>query len=406
MFIFFLIINLVFSAVFFFLQGISDRYYESIFFLIAGFLFFFFFSPFYLLRQKIESTEKKWLFSGISIDKNKIKNLIPNSRNLFYYGSFLLVYIAAYGILHTFNLPYEYFISGMGGFFLLLFLSSIFVIKKELFTILFRTNTIFLSIYASILVFIKLFGIWEISWWLILNSGFFLFCGTLEFFLDTAVVKKKIYVFYLIFAFIYVLFLGKLFLFENIHLAVVSIALVFGILAFEYLPKVLPLKPYVIESKYFWVLLTYFGLLYVGILISFFKGFFSVDIVILSLVWAIFQWYVHKRFENYPSYMLAIWVFVLIYTKMFFLYEVNSFFFYFLYTSVFPGLVIAYTQLIDTKRIYDYYILFVSGLFVSIGGIISYFIAQEPGADWILPGSVFALLEAALFFIGYVRLKK
>jgi hypothetical protein len=175
---------------------------------------------------------------------------------------------------------------------------------------------------------------------------------------------------------------------------------------FEYLPKIKQLKIYEVTSKYFWLFLSYITLLYIGILISIVRPYFSFDIIWLFLLWSAFQYYIHKKFENYLSYLFVIGVIIMVYAKTFLLYETLSFFFYLLFTMVLPGAAVLYTFFVKNTHQYDYYILYISMILFSIGGIITYFYYFPFSVESILPASVFLLLESALFFVSFVRLKK
>jgi hypothetical protein len=179
-----------------------------------------------------------------------------------------------------------------------------------------------------------------------------------------------------------------------------------SVVYFEYIPKIPHFKMFDIISKYFWLFLSYITLLYITILLFFFRPYFSFEVIGLFFLGAAFQYYVHKKFENYISYLFSIIVIIVIYSKIFYLYEVESFFFYFLFTLILPGLFVAYTFFVKNIHPYDYYILYVSTILFSIGGIITYFYHIPFSIDSILPASLFLLLESTLFFVSFVRLKK
>lgn len=411
MFIFFLIINLVFAAVFYFFYDVSGRYYESVFFLIAGFLFFFFFSPFYLLWSKKEDkVESKTRFFEAS--KQTIKKIIPNTQKLLYFGAFLLFYTSVYGIFYSYDIDFRYFISGTSHLFFILFFVGIFYLKKDTLSYLFRTNTIIFSIYilwVCLKYFVDFYSKAPVfDGWFLYHGIFYLLSGISILVYDVSTsfnIKKIIYQFYLVYLFLLLTFFINTFFIYNIHITLVLLGVVYSIVLFEYSPKIKYFNPYSILSKYFGLLLNFGALLYGSVLVCVSPPYFNYNIIILLLIGGFFQWFVHKKFENYFSYITSLWVLVLLYIKTFMLYESDHFFFYFLFITLFPGLAIGYSYLVEKKHNYDYYFLHYLSILVSIWGIIYYFIIKGFSSDIILPTSIFFLVESAFFFLSYIKLK-
>ncbi len=411
MFIFFLIINLVFAAVFYFFYDISGRYYESVFFLIIGFLFFFFFSPFYLLwSKKEEKTESKTKFFEVS--KQTIKKMIPNTQKLLYFGAFLLFYTSVYGIFYSYDINFRYFISGTSHLFFILFFVGIFYLKKDTLSYLFRTNTIIFSVYI-LCVCLKYFVDFYASapifdGWFLYHGIFYLLSGISILVYDNSAnlnIKKIIYQFYLVYFFLLLTFFINTFLIYNIHITLVLLGIIYSVILFEYIPKIKHFTIYNILSKYFWLLLNFWALLYGSVLVCISPPYFNYNIISLLLIGGFFQWFVHRKFENYFSYITSIGVLILLYIKIFMLYEVDNFFFYFLFITLFPGLAIWYSYLVVKKHSYDYYFLHYLSILVSIGIIIYYFIIHRFSSDIILPTSIFFLIESGFFFLSYIKLK-
>ena len=280
MFIFFLIIHLILAAIFFLFKDVSGRYYESIFFLVSGFLFFFYFSPFYVIGA-VEKPEKKTKFPTI-LSAEKLKNIIPNSRKLLYSGAVTLFYLAVFGIFYSYDISFDIFIVGISTLLLGLFLASRQYFQKETIALAFRTNTLFFGALTLIRLIILLIQPGEITWFFTFETILFLASGVIILLLDTTVsqkFKQAVYAFFLGYAFVALLLYINTFLIADINIVAVLLGTILSVVYFEYITKIQGLKNFDRVTKYFGLFLNYLTILYLSILLVFFRPYFSPEIV-------------------------------------------------------------------------------------------------------------------------------
>jgi hypothetical protein len=254
MFVFFLIIHLILATIFYFFHDITfGGYAESIIFLIAGFLFFFYFSPFYIIGSKEKPTEKQSNFLSF-INKDKLKNIIPNSRKLLYSGAVILFYLSIYGIFYSFALQFDFFIIGISGFLFLLFIVAKYYFPKEIISLAFRTNTLFFSAYVFVKLIILLVQPGIIDWVLIVENILFFISGICILLWDTFIsqkLKNTTYLYLLGYLFLSLLFYIYSFVIADIHTVCVLLGTILSVIYFEYISKIPQFKKFDVITKYF-----------------------------------------------------------------------------------------------------------------------------------------------------------
>lgn len=399
MYIFFFIINIIFSLIFFsFWKNI-----ESVFFLIIGFIMFFYFNPFILWKKE----DKNIILNKIKINKKDIKKIVFYIQKSFYIISFWFFYIALYGISYSI----WWYLFQIFTFIISLILLIIFfyTLKKQvnIIKLLFRSHfLVFSFLYLIFFLFYIIYPNTEkINYIFIINSIFSLiWLWSIILFDFNYPIEKKwpTYIFFLIYLFIFLLFYINHFFEIELYIIFSYLWIISSVLYFEYLPKIKYFKQFDILSKYTWIILNYITLICLFIYL-FIISWWSFNIILLLLIWIILNYIVHYKYENYISLFLSIFTIVLFYIKIFLWIEIINFIGYIIFIYFLPFILIFYTYIFEIKYIYDIYYFHYIGIILSLFLVIYYFI-QTRDIN-ILNISILILLQSWLLFSSFVKFK-
>lgn len=397
MYIFFLIINIIYSLIFY----LFFQTFESIIFIVFGLILFFYFSPFYFWKK---DEDKPKFIPKISLNKEKIINIIiPSIQKISYFLAFCLFYISLYWISYSFS----WNLFSIFTLVISLFLTWLFFYykneDKNIIFLLFRSNFLVFSILYFILFMVYYFDFSKIDIIFFVNSSLSLFwlISIIIFDKKYPLFKKTIIYSYtllyiIVFSLFYTSFLFKI----QPTLLFLYIWMIYSIVYFEYFPKIKLFKNFNVTSKLFWTILNYIVLI---LAIIMFLWFGSKDVIFIFLIWIIFNVYIHSMFENYISYFITLLMISILYIK-FLWFDYKNFIWVILFTFIMPFVFIFYSYLVRLKFIYDNYLLHYFWIIFSLITIIYYLIISK---DFdILHISILFLLESILFFTSFIKLKK
>lgn len=409
MYIFFLAINIIYSIIFYFFSEDSrwlwhDLRIESILFFIIGLVMFFYFSPLYFWKKK----EEMPVISKIWISKDNIKKAFSWFQKISYIIAFSFFYLSLYWISYSlWWYQFPYFIFSINLILLILFSFSI-KKNKQIINLLFRSNSIVSTIISS-LFFISSLLRWDnisefnlialfnsllslISLYLIIN-----FDNNLE-----KIKKNSFYIFFLtylilfLYSYIETLFkINQLLLFSYLWFMI-------WVLYFEYFPMFPWLVNYAVLSRYFWIFLNYIINIISIIMLFIYWNYWHFIIILLWL--SIFNYTAHFKYKNYISLEFTILSIITVYIKSFYK-DIDWVFIYnILFSYWLPLLFIVYSFFYESRHEFDNYLINLSWLFFNFVSLSVYFIMVWDAN--ILHISLILLLESALLFSSFVRLRK
>lgn len=396
MYVFFLLINIVFSTIFY----LFWRSIEAVFFLITWILLFFYFSPFYFWKTKIWPS----FIDKIGISKISIKNTLPLIQRISYILAFLFFYLSIYGISYSFWWWYfEYFTLWISIILLVWFFIS-FKSQKIVLNTVVRSNFLVLSVYYVILFIKNLILQWNINTFFIINS-IILFIGLILILVYDNLLdqyrKNNYFIFYLFYQSILIFFYVKFYFVIPLYLIIPYFLFLLGVFYFEYLPLISFLEKFSLSSRYFWLFLNYLCVFICFVLIFIIPNFWHYILILFGL--SIFFSFVHLRFKNYLSLELVILTIILVYIKYFIPIRFLDFYSYLAFIYLLPAVFISFTYIVQNKYEYDNYFIHFSALIFSLLSLIIYFIITR---DFdILHISVIFLLQSFLLFGSFAKLK-
>ncbi|MDD2487575.1 MAG: hypothetical protein PHS92_04345 [Candidatus Gracilibacteria bacterium] len=397
MYIFFLIINIIFSSIFY----IFSQAIESVIFLILGFILFIYFSPFYFGKK---DEDKPKILTKLTLKKENFVKMIPKIQKASYFIAFLFFYMSLYGISYSF----EGNLFSIFTLIISLALTGIFFHRlkedKNIIFLLFRSNFLVFSILYFIFFIIYLFDFSKVDIIFFFNSFLSLFglFSILVFDRKYPIFKKNMIYIYLLFYILIFTFFYLSFLFNIPNtILFLYIGMIYSIVFFEYMPKIKHFAEFMEISKYFGTILNYIVIITAMILL--FLDYNLSEVITILIIGLIFNLYIHVKFQNYISYSLILLTSAFLYIKFFGLDHTNLIS-AILFIFVFPIILMLYSFLVKMKYFYDNYFLHYFGIIFSLIGII-YYIVMSRDFD-ILHISILLLLESMLFFTSFVKLKK
>jgi len=395
---------------------------ESILFIVLWVSFYMYFSDFSFKKERkldlwdknieIKESSSK-LHNKYFLDKKKITSfLLSFFRKYLYYIWFILFYLSIFIIFKSFDISsFSYVVLFINILVLLaFFLTGKFFIFRDFIKI----NTIIFSIYY---VFIYLFnfvtqnlGFFVLD---IINSIFILIFFILTFYNDKNILKKKqidnsLLFYFFLYVFLFLIYIVRVFISKQ-YFALNLLSIIFysslflNIFMYFYLSKVEFFKENKVFirviSFLFWYIASIFAMIY---FIN-----YSLDFKILGcLIYLIvFNFFVHKKFENYISFfisnVLTSFIIYFLYYKVFYIGDDGLIF---IILSLFISLeAILLTYFYKFKYSFDYYFFHVYSYIVNIVSIIIYLILFK--IDLFTLWIIF-FIESIYIFLSYYRLKQ
>lgn len=421
-----------------------------IFFILAVFLFISFST--YNFKKEIkqnfldDNDEKK----VDNIEKNKQKNNIFKKINIkniltnyIYYIWLILFYISIYLILYSFWIKDFSYIILFFNFIIILFL---FIFNKaEIFKDFTKINTILFSLYY-ILLYLYIFIVWEniLNNIDLINTLFIFSFFIITFYWDykkwnknilfteklNTLNNKKLYtdnslvLYFFIYSFIVFSFYFKVILSDYFNILIINYYIIFiyisvflNILIYFILQKInfFQNSRFILRalSFLFWYIAIIFSTIFLikNINIELTTTFFSIlnyFLIIGILIYlVIFNFKIHKFFQNYISLFFSLYWFIFLLNLILFKNSgiiiwntVNLILILNLSISFF---IIIYTYLYSQKFVFDYFFLHICAYLVNILWITYYLVFWN---FEILNLWIILLLDSALIFLSYFKLKK
>ncbi|EKE29129.1 MAG: hypothetical protein ACD_2C00221G0011 [uncultured bacterium (gcode 4)] len=396
MYIFFLLINLIFSIIFY----LFSHLIESIFFLATWIIMFFYFSPLYFWKK----SSKPSLLSKMKISKDTLKKTIPLFQRTAYLIAFLIFYISLYWISYSFWWDlFPYFILILSLLLILLFFILI-KKKKPVIHMIYRSNFLVFSFLYIILFTKKLVYSETIDDIFIINSSLSLFWLATTIIFDNLMDKIKknwYYSYFLTYLNIFLLFYIRYYFKIPYELLFSYLFFILWVFYFEFISKIRIFKKFDLNSKYYWLFLNYIVCIIAFSYLFIYPNFWH---FVLILFWGlIFNYSVHVRYKNYISLSVTILSIILLYVKNFMPLDPSDFLICLMIIYVLPWVFVGYSFIFDNKHEYDNYFIHFSGIIFSLVSIIAYFVISHDFQ--ILHISIIFLLQSMLLFGSFAKLK-
>lgn len=379
--------------------------FENIIFLIIWFFLYFYFSSIKIIDHKKDNKDKIIEKEKLDI-KSEILYLIKKFWKSSYYIWLILFYLWLYLISTTQDIiNFSWIIL----WFLLIIYLYYFISKKSSFSRdLLRINSLlFSSYYVFNYIYIlytniNTFNSIDFYNWFLVIFIFPVLLYNHSIFSKSKSINKNIIVHFVLYIFSFILFYSKFYLNENdIFYWLCIIPILFSFSLFEFFTKIQIFKMYKYIfrtlSLIFLYLWTFFWILY-----SYIESinFIIYLILILSIL---FNFYVHKKFQNYLSFFIGnITLLVIMNIYLFKTWYIINYYSegYLLFNILYSFLLILITYLLKFKYIYDYYFLHIFSYIINIVWIGLYL---SHNLDilylWIL-----LLIDSLYFFISYDKL--
>lgn len=396
---FFLLISLIYSAIFYYLDSTIPWRSLLIESIIFGLFWFFMFFIFAKNSLKTSEENDKKVSYNLKLDTEKIKNI---AYNFSYYIWFLLFYVSFYLIWSYFSINISYIILFMNVIIYLLF---IWTERSNLGYDLFKVNANLFSIYY-IFTYIS-----NISWTTINTLPIIDIINTILIIFSFFVLidhKNKseekdsvIIEYFFIYLFFFIFYYSFTLLFTNwIAYYLAWVAILYGIIVYEFVTKIDLFKPNIYELRLIWVIFSYVWIL-IWIVYSFFS--FDLSLILIILMWLLFNYYVHHRLNNFLSLLFAVvWTNLLVINTITHYLKFWSIE-YFALLFIFSIAAVWITFLAKFKHLIDYYTIHISSYFINIFSVIIFFVYNEFS---LLNIWVILLLDSVYFLMSYFKLNQ
>ncbi len=380
------------------LESLSGNLFIEIFiFILLGAFFFFYFSDFRKKEEEGLESEKSLSFDIIAVF---LKNFF---KKYLYFFWFLFFYVSTFIIFRNYDISFSYFIFIINCIILVLFLFT----NKKLFIIrdFIKVNTVLFST-AYIAIYNFSFFWWNTQFLVIdfINSFFLLALFLVSISFDIYFFKlKKINSFFVSYFSVFLFF----FLVFNFSLSFSSLSFVFAItsfflsfLFFYIFPEINIFQKNITPLRYISLILNYISIISSFLFLQF-HGFNIYIFFILFVLW-IFNFYVHKRFQNYISFFfwyssLLVAIFSSYFHYLFF--GSQKYIYFLIFTFILEFFSILLTFFIQLKNIYDYIIIYIFSYLIIFFWVVYFFVLN--GFDIFTFWVILLLLSFSIFLTYY-----
>lgn len=408
------IISIIFSTIFYLFYDLSnsgtfikdDRFLsqyfssiswnliiETLIFTVLWCVFLFLFSNFFQL-----TVEKR--------DYSTLKNFFKNNfKTLLYYIWFVLFYSSLYIILRDFSFDFSYIILTVNIIILLIYFSI-----KNLFIIsdLLKVNTIiFSTIYIFLYINLFLWNLYNFIFIDYINSLLIFSSFFITLYREKVINKKSSDSWFLIHFFLY-LFAFITFYFSKFFWSLSLLFTIFSFLInfyiFHFLKKIDFFKNNNLTLKVIWVVFSYMWIIsWIYYLQLIWLNYIVVFIIIYL---AVFNFKIHKLYENYTSFFLSsLWIIYILFYLYINLIYLNNFdnFYFLIFWITLSFFIIISTYIYQFEWIYDYYFTHIIALLVNFWTTIYFFYVNSFDllSLWII-----LLFDSILIFLSYFKLKQ
>ncbi len=369
-----------------------------IFGIISLFLFFYFSS--WGNSEDGEKKEKTFVWNIFSF-----QNVVFFLRKFSYYIGFVLFYLSLYLISLSFEfLNFSLFILLVNILIFIFYFSSQF---SEISRNFLRINSVIFSLFYGVNYFFIILSDNNYFNYIDLLNGFLiLWIFPILLYYEKNLLKKEnfdhsLLIHFSLYIFSFILFYFYYYLFhQNLLFWMSVISTLLWIIWFEYLPKIKLFERDKIMLRYIGIIFTYMGII-LWIIYQFF--WFSLFLFCTLLLQAGYNIFIHKKYTNYISLFLGIFVSLyLIFYAIIYFQVIDYRSIYFLIFNIVLSLSgIIFTYFYSLSRNLDNYIIHIFCHLVNVFGIILFFIFNnfEILYIWIL-----LLLESIYFFLSYYKL--
>lgn len=373
--------------------------FEIILFVIISLFLFFYFSSGWN-SEETDKKEKTFIGNMLSF-----QNIVFFLRKFSYYIGFVLFYLSLYLISLSFEfLNFSVFILLLN---IIIFIFYFFSHFSEISRNFLRINSVIFSLFYGVNYFFIILSDNNYFNYIDLLNGFLILCiFPILLYYEKNLLKKQnfdhsLLVHFSLYIFSFILFYFYYYLFhQNLLFWMSVISTLLWIIWFEYLPKIKLFERDKITLRYIGIIFTYIGII-LWIIYQFF--WFSFVLFATLLLQAGYNIFIHKKYTNYIS--LVLWIFVSLYLIFygviyFELIDYKSvYFLIFCLLLSFIGVIFSY--IFSLSRLLDNYIIHIFCHIMNIFWIILFFIFNnfEILYIWIL-----LLLESVYFFLSYYKL--
>ena len=379
-------------------------HFLSFIFLVLGIAFLIYFSSFLAKHIDIPSIKNPGIRIEFSLKNIYNQWFFPLAILLFYFS----IYGIAYGLIDYDRVDGRLFhLHNIIILALFLLLFSIYLLFErrlsELYFRITRFHIFFSSITTILLSVVYFFDYATLQTIFLVNTLILL--GSI-FFIEyrdkyiTEIERRQNFLLFLFLLFSSVIVFGyNIFAFDKIYwlLFVMSGMSIF---TFDSISKFAIFEPYILISKYFWLILSFLTVLALGYY-NFYYFSFTLGLLI---VFILFHIRVHFRFGNYLSFGFALASLFFIYTRSFIDMLQGWFFSSIMFLYFLPILMISATFF--WKKEYEYDYVFVHYTSIALSILLSLYYTFWIGWIDVLHISIMLFILSIIFFFSYIRLKQ
>lgn len=360
-------------------------------FFILGIFFLLYFSPVFFFKK-----QKNQILEAFSFDFSP-KNSLILPLVLMYIGIYLLAFTFTGTIRESISVHIMIFL-GIYGVFVGYMLT--FYWKNDVFFDISRFHLLYSYLTLIIIGIYFYFFPTDINLLHIVFSGVVLGYSLFFFWYSC---KENIWFFQLfLVSILSAWFLFVRFLFPEMPVWMLSwIAGLVSVFFFEYISKIQFFRPYLFESKVFFL-----SIVIICAVLNTILSFFTFESSYFLILFTIFFFSVHTRFSNYITYSIAIILLYYLYSFLFFnLLQPDSLVSSLIFIFFFPVILIGNTYFWEEKYQYDFSILHYSSITFSVGFTLYASIFLNWWEELLLFLSLSIFLIAFLFFFSYFRFR-
>jgi hypothetical protein len=378
---------------------------ESIIFLVIWILLFFYFTALKNKHEHFEEDEEEhFSFSSIF----SFKNILYFLKKFSYYIWFLLFYVSLYLMSKWFDfIEFSTFIMLLNVIIYVYFFASKY---SKLSLDFLKVNSVLFSL-TYIFAYFYLILTRENLFWIFdfINSFLIIFSFWLFLYYDKLLEKKKKFDEWMLLNLSFYIFFVFLFYFyhyifkENLLYWLSFLTTVFWIVWFEALPRIDILKWNKLILKYFWIFFSYFWILFSLIYLIVFGFSYLIFIVLFAQI--IYNIFIHKKYINFISFW--IWIFLIIfliyYLILYFeVFSINTLYFL-LFSIVFSFTWIVSTYYLKLKYMLENYVIHIFSYIANLISILIFLIFNYQNFAIFYIG-LLLLTESFFFFLSYNKL--
>lgn len=375
----------------------GNLFIETFIFIFLWVFFFFSFSDF---KKKKESVSDLWENFSFDIVAILLKNFF---KKYLYYFWFLFFYISTFIIFRNYDISFSYFIFIINCIVFVLFLFT----NKKLFIIrdFIKVNTVlFSTVYIGLYNFHFFWGNMGFLTIDFINSFFLLALFLISISFDIYLFKsEKIHSFFVsyfsIFLFFFLVFIFSLF-FSSLSFVFSITSFFLSFLFFYIFPEINIFQKNTISLRYISLILNYTSIISSFLFLQTWR--FNAYIFFILFVLWLFNFYIHKRFQNYISFFfwyISLLVAIFSFYFHFLFFGSQKYIYFLVFTFILEFLSIVLSFFISLKNIYDYIIIYIFSYLIILFWVVYFFVLN--GFDIFTFWVILLLLSFSIFMTYY-----